>query len=287
MSCIFKRFIFFPDLTIGFGMSLEFRTLQPEEFYRQHLEAGERPDGRGLLERRPVSISRGHIGTADGSAVVKCGQTSVVCGIRAELTSPHPDRPQEGFIVPNFSFSTASLAPSNSLHLTQQISQFLLTVLSTSGCVDLSNLCVEAGLSVWVLYVDLLCLDNSGNLLDTSVTAMTSALETLTLPRVNVDQETKQIEVSRTERSKLNLNSKPSSSTVVTFSNPDNISSPFLLSDPTEEEEQLSNSQVTVVTVEEDVCHVVNPGGDLLTPTILQQAVKLAFQRKSVCEKVS
>lgn len=268
-------------------MSLEFRTLQPEEFYRQHLEAGERPDGRGLLERRPVSISRGHIGTADGSAVVKCGQTSVVCGIRAELTSPHPDRPQEGFIVPNFSFSTASLAPSNSLHLTQQISQFLLTVLSTSGCVDLSNLCVEAGLSVWVLYVDLLCLDNSGNLLDTSVTAMTSALETLTLPRVNVDQETKQIEVSRTERSKLNLNSKPSSSTVVTFSNPDNISSPFLLSDPTEEEEQLSNSQVTVVTVEEDVCHVVNPGGDLLTPTILQQAVSLAFQRKSVCEKVS
>ena len=85
-------------------MSLEFRTLQPEEFYRQHLEAGERPDGRGLLERRPVTISRGHIGTADGSAVVKCGQTSVVCGIRAELTSPHPDRPREGFIVPNFSF---------------------------------------------------------------------------------------------------------------------------------------------------------------------------------------
>ena len=73
---------------------------------------------------------------------------------------------------------------------------------------------------------------------------------------------------------------------LVTFSNPDNISSPFLLSDPMEEEEQLSNSQVTVVTVEEDVCHVVNPGGDLLTPTILQQAVSLAFQRKSVCESM-
>ena len=70
------------DLIFSEDMSLEFRTLQPEEFYRQHLEAGERPDGRGLLERRPVSISRGHIGTADGSAVVKCGQTSVVCGIR-------------------------------------------------------------------------------------------------------------------------------------------------------------------------------------------------------------
>ena len=124
--------------------TLQFRTLQPEEFYREHLEARERPDGRGLLERRPVTISRGHLGTADGSAVVKCGQTSVVCGIRAELTSPHAYRPLTGFIVPNFSFSMASLAPSSSLNLTPRISQFLLTVLSTPGCVDLSDLCVEA-----------------------------------------------------------------------------------------------------------------------------------------------
>ena len=210
---------------------------------------------------------------------------SIIC--RAELTSPHPDRPQEGFIVPNFSFSTASLVPSSSLHLTQQISQFLLTVLSTSGFVDLADLCIEAGLSVWVLYVDLVCLDHSGNLLDTSVTAMTSALNTLSLPAVTVDSETQQIQVSRTERCKLKLHSQPSSSTVVTFSNPDNVSAPFLLSDPTDEEEQLSNSQVTVVTVEEDVCHLVNPGGDLLSPTLLQQAINLAFQRKNVCDKVT
>ena len=178
----------------------------------------------------------------------------------------------------------ASLAPSSSLNLTQRISQFFLTVLPTSGCVDL---CVEAGLSVWVLYVDLLCLDNNGNLLDTSVIAMTSALETLTLPSVSVDLETKQIQVSRTERSKLKLNSLPSSSTVVTFTNLDNSSTPFVLSAPAGEEEQLSNSQVTVVTVEDDVCHLVNPGGDLLTPTILQQAVNLAFQRKTFCEQSS
>ena len=76
--------------------------------------------------------------------MVKCGQTSVVCGIRAELTSPHAYRPLTGFIVPNFSFSMASLAPSSSLNLTPRISQFLLTVLSTPGCVDLSDLCVEA-----------------------------------------------------------------------------------------------------------------------------------------------
>ena len=42
-------------------MSLEFRTLQPEEFYRQHVEAGVRPDGRHLAERRAMAVSAGNI----------------------------------------------------------------------------------------------------------------------------------------------------------------------------------------------------------------------------------
>ena len=44
-------------------MSLEFRTLQPEEFYRQHIEAGVRPDGRQLGERRAMAVSAGNIST--------------------------------------------------------------------------------------------------------------------------------------------------------------------------------------------------------------------------------
>jgi exosome complex component RRP43 len=82
-------------------MSLEFRTLQPEEFYRQHLEAGVRPDGRALGERRAVAVSAGTIGTADGSAVVRQGSTTVVCGVRAELAPPRATEPDRGYLVPN------------------------------------------------------------------------------------------------------------------------------------------------------------------------------------------
>ena len=49
-------------------MSLEFRTLQPEEFYRQHIEAGVRPDGRQLGERRAMAVSAGNISTVASSS---------------------------------------------------------------------------------------------------------------------------------------------------------------------------------------------------------------------------
>ena len=74
-------------------MSLEFRTLQPEEFYHSHLSCGRRPDGRAPHERRPVTVSTGHVSTADVSAVVKSGNTTIVCGVRAEITTPNQDNP--------------------------------------------------------------------------------------------------------------------------------------------------------------------------------------------------
>ena len=56
-----------------------FKKLEPEEYLRQHYQQGLRPDGRkGLSSLRPVSISVGSISVADGSAVVKQGDTIVV-----------------------------------------------------------------------------------------------------------------------------------------------------------------------------------------------------------------
>ena len=123
-------------------MTLEFRTLQPEQFYRQHLAVGRRPDGRGLEEQRPVTVSSGHVSTADGSAVVKRGNTSIVCGVRAEITCPSPDQPQRGYVLPNFQFSNSSVQ-NQSLHEAQRITQFLLTVLDSSQCLDTRDLCIR------------------------------------------------------------------------------------------------------------------------------------------------
>ena len=56
-----------------------FKKLEPEEYLRQHYQQDLRPDGRkGLNTLRPISISVGSISVADGSAVVKQGDTIVV-----------------------------------------------------------------------------------------------------------------------------------------------------------------------------------------------------------------
>ena len=74
-----------------------FKRIQPEEFFQQHFEKGVRPDGRGsLIGLRPVSISVGSVQTADGSSIVKQGQTIVACGVKLELAEPKPEKPDEG-----------------------------------------------------------------------------------------------------------------------------------------------------------------------------------------------
>lgn len=73
------------------------KKLQPAEYFKQHYEQEVRPDGRsGLTSLRPVSISTGSITTADGSAVVKQGETIVICGIKLEISEPIPEAPKSG-----------------------------------------------------------------------------------------------------------------------------------------------------------------------------------------------
>ena len=69
----------FVNILIG----LVIRTLQPLEYYKTFLDRKTRPDGRSLLEFRETTLNVNSIGTADGSAIVKCGNTTIICGIKA------------------------------------------------------------------------------------------------------------------------------------------------------------------------------------------------------------
>ena len=40
----------------------------------------------------------GSISTADGSSIVRLGDTTVVCGIKAEIAEPDLDAPEDGFL---------------------------------------------------------------------------------------------------------------------------------------------------------------------------------------------
>lgn len=57
--------------------------IHPVKYYRDFLNHDVRPDGRELNQFRPIVINVNSIGTSDGSAIVKIGNTTVVCGIKA------------------------------------------------------------------------------------------------------------------------------------------------------------------------------------------------------------
>ena len=100
-----------------------FQRLHPRLFLERYAVENFRPDGRLFGDFRSVSvnvgeqfasytrvfyelISIGSISTADGSSLVRMGNTTVVCGIKAEIAEPELDRGDEGFLGMSFPFRT-------------------------------------------------------------------------------------------------------------------------------------------------------------------------------------
>ncbi|KAI9887569.1 MAG: hypothetical protein M1823_000660 [Watsoniomyces obsoletus] len=118
--------------------SATFAKLTPRPFLLAHLEAEtppnssstspstgiQRPNGRGLSEFRPVSVHLSSLTHTEGSATVRCGQTTVVCGIKAKILyskkvakvtknplrkrsrKPETDIQSKNLVVPNVELST-------------------------------------------------------------------------------------------------------------------------------------------------------------------------------------
>jgi len=258
-------------------MSLEMRSLQPVEYLRKHIQTGFRPDGRKLNERRPLSISLGQIKSADGSSIVRQGNTTVVCGIKLEIARPSADTPNEGFIVPNVTLPAMchpvlkSGPPSTEA---QALSTFLKDVIHNSACVEPRELCIVAGKFVWVLYVDVYCLDNDGNLRDACVSALMAAVKSLKLPSTHYDLELDELVV--TKDSHVALTTKETTAVACSFCVLD-LESPRLIADPSWEEEERSDSQVTLLLSESgDVCLTSQFGSSSLSQEAFQEAITLA-----------
>lgn len=150
------------------------------KYYRDYLNYDLRPDGRDLRKFRPVVINVDSIGTADGSAIVKVGNTTVVCGIKLELAQPKATEPENGFIVPNIELSplcSAKFRPGAPSEEAQVLANIISDIIANAGCVDLKDLCIVKEKLVWVLYCDMTCLDYDGCVLDAAIIALTAALQ--------------------------------------------------------------------------------------------------------------
>ncbi|KAG5895621.1 hypothetical protein JTB14_017730 [Gonioctena quinquepunctata] len=257
-------------------MAEEYKSLHPVKYYRDHLSHNIRPDGREFNKFRPIILNVGSLDTADGSAIAKVGQTTVVCGIKAELCKPRADTPDEGFLVPNLELPplcSPKFRPGPPSDQAQVLTQLIADSIKNSKCLDLKDFCIFPDKLAWCLFVDFICLDFDGAVVDACIVALMGALKTATLPFVDYDAALDNIQVNLDQRKRLTVHSTPVSSTFAVFDDK------TILADPTVEEENLCTGIITIIWKEDEVCCIHKPGGSGILDEDLLKCVDEAKER--------
>jgi exosome complex component RRP42 len=199
---------------------------------------GKRLDGRGPDEYRRVEVEPGFVATADGSALVRLGDTAVLAGIKLEPGKPFPDTPNAGVLTTNaelIPLSSPVFEPGPPQPGAIEVSRVVDRAIRAAEAIDLTRLCVTPGEKTWVCYVDLHVLDHSGNLIDAAMLAGVSALAHTTVPA-------KRFELGESDYP-LDLQHVPVECTFVRLGD-------TLVVDPTFDEEQAAQGRLTVATDE-------------------------------------
>ena len=267
-------------------MAETLRAVDPLEFYRRHLQGSTRPDGRGLLKCRKLHASHGPISSADGSSLVRLGNTAVMVGIQYEPVAPSPDEAEasRGRIVVGVelpavcspSASGAGGGNSGAAHRLERDKAVLVELLQRTahdGLVDLDSLCAVEGHAVWSCYCDIVVLEDDGNLTDVALLGLMCALVQVRLPRVTLDEASGELRVAEEAAVPIAL---AAPLYPFTFGLLDGT----LLLDPNAEETLLLSTTVTVLldpTGELRTFH--KPGGGPLPNDSLAACVQAAQQR--------
>ncbi|KAF8933800.1 Exosome complex component RRP43 [Dissophora ornata] len=259
-----------------------FQKLHPTEYFRKFISQGVRPDGRLLNGFRPTTVHYGVITTANGSAMVRIGGTTVVCGVKAEVAEPKLDAPDQGYLVPNVDLSpicSSAFKPGPPSEQAQVVSDAINRVLKESSVLNLKDLCIEESKAVWALWVDVVCVSYDGNIYDAALASVMAALTNVRIRKPTYEEGVVKVsgsESANDENSfKLNLSRTPLSSSFALFD-----TTLTLLADPNFAEESISQGQISVTLDEHgQLCAVSKVGAASSSQALLKSCVERARER--------
>jgi exosome complex component RRP42 len=214
-----------------------------EQRIREYLKQGKRFDGRGLDEFREISIETGIEKNAEGSARVKIGKTEVLVGVKMAVSTPYDDSPAEGNLM-----VTAELIPMSSPRFeigppkfeSIELGRVIDRGIRESKFIQLDKLCIKEGEKVWTVFVDIYSINDDGNLLDAAGIGAIAALSNAKIPKY--DEEAEKVIYGEWTDEKLTLSDAlPISLTVHKIGD-------SLILDPTREEEDISETRVTMAS---------------------------------------
>lgn len=163
------------------------------EFIQDLIRKGERIDGRAFDEYRQIEIEANVVpAKAEGSALVRLGDTSVVAGVKVLVGEPYPDSPDEGVTMVTIEMSPIA-SPLFELGPPKEDAIELARVVDRgvreSETIDAKGLCIEEGKKVYMVFADVYPLEYDGNLIDASSIAVNAALLTTKFPEMKLEDK--------------------------------------------------------------------------------------------------
>jgi exosome complex component RRP42 len=162
------------------------------EFISDLLRKGERLDGRAFNEYRDIEVEVNVVAAkAEGSALVRLGNTTVVAGVKVLVGEPYSDSPDEGVTMVTAEMSPLA-SPLFELGPPKEDAIELARVVDRgvreSETVDAKQLCIAEGKKVYMVFADVYPLEYDGNLIDASSIAVNAALLTTKYPEMKVEE---------------------------------------------------------------------------------------------------
>ena len=224
-----------------------FRSLQLNQYHELFLKENKRSDGRSFNSFRETEVKTNVVDTADGSCIVKLGNTTVICGVKGSIVEKVTLNDDKGLVEVTISLPV-NFTRWNKDQLKDQEEVYahkFNQLLRDSGCFDVSQLIINSTHS-WSLLLEVVVLDFDGNVMDAAFTAILGSLMFASLPVVtSTDGPNETFVFSPNESKKLALKSFPFSSTFCIMTNSEG--NHLILSDPTIEEETLSSGLLTAI----------------------------------------
>ncbi|XP_049864956.1 exosome complex component RRP43-like [Pectinophora gossypiella] len=266
-----------------------YRLIHPVKYFNDYVSRNIRPDGRKFSEQRNIKLNVNSIKTADASAVIKCGNTTVICGIKLELATPKAEEPNFGFLVTNVelpALCSSKFRPGPPSDHAQVVSSLVSDIVIHSKCINLEDLCIVPDKLAWVLYCDMVCIDNDGSLVDACIITLLTSLKTLSLPKVTYDPETEVIEVDANTRTPLKVHGLPVATSFAVY---DLLKQNVILADPSSYEEEMcggNGANLIICCNTSTLCGLQKFGGSNLTNENQEEALKIAQKRVKLIEEV-
>lgn len=239
------------------------------------LKSETRLDGRKPLEiRKPLKVEYGVISTAEGSAKVTLGETQVIVGVKLELGEPYPDIPNQGTMIVGAELLPLSNPEFESgppgIHAVE-LARVVDRGIRESKVIDFKKLCIKKGELVWTLLIDIVPLNDAGNLQDASAIATLAALKDTVFLKL---EGNKAVFEEKTDK-KLEVKGDPIAITVI------KIGDHFIV-DPLIEEEKAIEARLTVTSLKDGTLCAMQKGEEgVLTKEEILKMIDIGLEKAS------